>query len=330
MPSTAISVVILTLNEEATIGRCLDSITNQRFPKDEFEIVIVDGYSTDRTREIAESYNSKILLESRHTFGYARNLGVSSTKGEHVAFISADAWAEPDWLANIHKTLSAQEAVGVVGRQVPITSPGWVSKIRSAGFKRTYHKKARWMGKGDNFSTVNCVYTREVILESGGFDESLPTCEDQDLAHRILQTGLKIIYDPKVIVHHDAEESLVEICKKTFRQGIGEGICSSRHQVWSERLFLSILLLLMLLASPLVLIIGFPMILTNLFLGILVSIFLLEITRYALEVFRETRDWRAFLGSYIYFPSVAIVELLGFLIGRLVAHRIPTVTDSPK
>jgi len=319
----------LTLNEEATIGRCLDSIVNQRYPRTEFEIIVVDGHSIDRTREIAKNYNSEILLENKHTFGHARNLGVHSAKGKYIAFVSSDAWAEPDWLTNVHKAISTQETAGIVGKQIPITSTSWVSKIRSARFKETYSDESRRMGKGDNFSTVNCTYTRKAIVESGGFDESLPACEDQDLAHRILQNGLKIIYDPNVTVHHAAEESLVKICTKTFRQGIGEGVCNSRYQVWSGKLYLSILLLIALATFPLALAASFSRSLTSLLLGSLISLFLLVMTFYATRVFQETRDWRTFLGTYVYYPSVAIAELLGFLIGRLIAYKFPTVTGSP-
>ncbi len=324
LPPT-ISVVVLTLNEEATISSCLESITNQHFPKSKFETVIVDGGSEDRTREIAGHYTSKIIVESRHTFGHARNLGVQSARGKYAAFISADAWAEPDWLTNICKAFSSQETAGVVGRQVPITSPGWVSKIRSIGFKRTYSGEAKPMRMGDNFSTVNSAYAKNAILSSGGFDEAIPACEDQDQAHRILQSGFRIIYDPSVIVHHVAEDSLQEIIKKTFRQGIGEGICSSRYQVWSGRLYLSIILLLTLMSLPLALTAGSLRSVAGIMFGSLITLLLLSMTCLAARAFQETRDWRTFLGSYLYYPSVAIAELLGFLLGRLTAHKFPSV-----
>ena len=321
----AISVVVLTLNEEKTIARCLDSIMNQRLSESKFETIVVDGGSEDQTRKIAEHYTSRILLESRHTFGYARNLGIRSARGEYVAFISADAWAEPNWLTNICKALSSQETAGVVGRQVPITSPRWVSKIRSIAFKRTYNGEARPMKRGDNFSTVNSAYVKRAILDSGGFDEALPACEDQDLAHRILQTGLRITYDPSVTVHHAAEDSLQGILKKTLRQGIGEGICSSRYQVWSGRLYLAILILLAMMSLTLALTTDSFRSVAGIIFSSMIALFLLSMTSVAIRVFQETRDWKAFLGSYLYYPSVAIAELLGFAFGRLTAHRFPSV-----
>ncbi len=327
--SPTVSVVVLTLNEEATVDRCLESIINQRFPDNRFEIVVVDGNSTDKTREIAGRYTPKVLVEDRHNFGYARNLGVHSAKGRYVAFISADAWAEPGWLEGIHSTLSSRELAGLVGRQVPITYHNWVSKIRSSRFKKTYTDKPGQMKKGDNFSTVNCAYTIEAILKNGGFDETLPACEDQDLAHRILQSNLKIIYDPTVTVHHAAEESLGEICKKTFRQGIGEGICSSRYQIWSEKLYFSVLLLAIPIIFPLALLTGIPQILVESVAKSLAGLFLLALTWNALQVIRETRDWRTLLGTYIYYPAVALAELSGFLIGRLTAHDYPIVKRPP-
>ncbi len=320
--------MVLTLNEEATIGKCLDSIADQDFSKGGVEIIVVDGESTDGTREIAERYTSKILVESRHTFGYARNLGVHSAEGRYVAFMSADAWAEPDWLRNIHRRLSSGGLEGVVGRQLPIVSSDWVSKIRGAGFKRAYPDEARHMGNGDNFSTVNCTYVRETILENGGFDEVLPACEDQDLAHKMLQADVKIVYDPDVTVHHVAEDSLMEIVRKTFRQGIGEGVCNSRYKVWTGRLFLSVLLVLMLAGVPLALLIGFPLSSIGIVLGSLIVLSFAALTGQAVEIFRATKDWRTLLGTYIYYPSVAAAELLGFLIGRLTAQKFPTVKDT--
>jgi len=324
----AISIIVLTLNEEKNIGRCLDSIMNQDLPKDRVEIIVVDGDSEDRTREIAEKYTSKILIEKKHNFGYARNLGVRSAAGDYIVFISADAWADNGWLKNIQNTLSEEEIDGVVGKQIPVTaSSSWVSRIRSAGFQETYGNDPYMMIRGDNFSTVNCAYKKRAILEVGGFDESLPACEDQDLAHRVLCRGGRIVYNPEVIVHHAAEDSLKEILRKTLRQGVGEGVCSARHQIWENRLYLSILLLTLMIL-PSILLYIFPETPLLVYLGSIIALVFLATTWYRLRVLKSTNDIGMLLGAYLYYPLVGAAELLGFLIGRVTVNRYPSKENS--
>ena len=96
-------------NGESMIGKCIESLWNQDYPKDRYEIIIVDNDSKDGTAEVIKRYPAKYVLEDKiHTSYGARNTGARHAKGELRAFCDADETAEKQWL----KTLVAGLADG--------------------------------------------------------------------------------------------------------------------------------------------------------------------------------------------------------------------------
>jgi glycosyltransferase involved in cell wall biosynthesis len=98
-----VSVQICTLNEEANIGACLETVA----ANDPQEIVVIDGGSRDRTVEIAEGFGARILAPGRLGLGPSRRLGYQSTSCDYTAFVDADDRLSPDWLATMVRELEA-------------------------------------------------------------------------------------------------------------------------------------------------------------------------------------------------------------------------------
>ena len=96
-----ISVIMLTYNREALVGRAIESVLNQTFT--DFEYLIIDNGSTDRSGTIADEYAAKdsrirVIRRERGNIGSGRNTGLDAARGEYIAFIDDDDWCEPDFL----------------------------------------------------------------------------------------------------------------------------------------------------------------------------------------------------------------------------------------
>lgn len=115
-----ISVVIPSFNEEERIERCLQSISKQSIPRDQYEVIVVDGGSKDRTREIAEKYADLVFIQSSPKVGGARNDGAVRAKGSIIATTDADTILPSDWLERIEKGFSDPRVVMLYGPVWPI------------------------------------------------------------------------------------------------------------------------------------------------------------------------------------------------------------------
>ncbi|WP_018212550.1 glycosyltransferase family 2 protein [Desulfitobacterium hafniense] len=109
----AISVIMLTYNRENLVGRAIESILYQTFC--DFEFILVDNGSTDRSGFICDSYAMKdprirVIHRERGNIGSGRNTGLDAAKGEYIAFIDDDDYAEPDFLEFLYNLVSENDA----------------------------------------------------------------------------------------------------------------------------------------------------------------------------------------------------------------------------
>ena len=97
----AVSIVVPVYNVEAYLEKCLDSLVNQNF--DNYEVIIVNDGSTDKSKEIAQRYENKysnvVLIDQKNKgLGGARNTGIEAVKGEYILFVDSDDYIHPDTL----------------------------------------------------------------------------------------------------------------------------------------------------------------------------------------------------------------------------------------
>ena len=116
-----VSVIIPCRNEEKFIGKCLDSIIAQDYPKDKIEILVVDGRSTDRTREVVEGYTQrypfiKILDNSKRITPVAMNIGIREAKGDVIILVNAHSILDKNFLKYNFQYLNKTNADAVGGR----------------------------------------------------------------------------------------------------------------------------------------------------------------------------------------------------------------------
>ncbi len=195
MQKPRISVVIPAFNEEGYLPKVLESLEMQTF--NDFEVIVVDGASTDRTRDIAAKHG-KVVIEKRKGIGLARNIGVAHAKGELLFFTNADTSLSPSVLDVYAKAFDKRELVAATGPLVPIEE--------TTKFIRFWYKFASvwlaklsfWLGRpaiaGSNFSVRKSAFEKV-----GGFDTSFDTYEDLDLTMRLRNAG-EIAYINEAIV----------------------------------------------------------------------------------------------------------------------------------
>jgi len=189
-----ISVIIPALNEEKSIENCLISIENQDF--DDFEIIVVDGSSRDRTVEIAEKY-ARVIKQRSSTIGGARREGAMAASGDTLAFTDADSIADCSWLSRINDNMRRYDlSVGPVyfyennfGAAVVQLWRRMHSIERLFGFYRIL---------GPNMGIKRDVY---MSVEGHG-DISL--LEDYDFSNKVAKGRIRSKYDKKQIVYTSA------------------------------------------------------------------------------------------------------------------------------
>src|SRR5262245_34577902 len=166
MSGPEVSVIIPAVNEERVIGLCLESIAQESFPRDRYEVIVVDNGSRDRTFQIAESYAGRISLRIIEKAGVRisalRNLGAQAAHGDILAFLDADCLAPKDWLAQI-AALGMRAGSGVAGAHY-LLPPGstWVG--------RTWHhyQEASKAGEVSHIPAGDLVMRREDFDRIGG------------------------------------------------------------------------------------------------------------------------------------------------------------------
>jgi len=222
--SLSVSIVVPFLNAGKTLRKLLISLLNQDFPKLAYEIVLVDDGSSDGSLEtISDLVKSSIVrikivrvLENKGCF-HARNKGVKASEGEIIAFIDSDEIPDKMWLRRLVEPLfESKEVFGVCGKVITDAHKTLILPVVTAPIGATS------ISRGVVFAgTGNVAYRKSTLLEIGGFDEAFdPKWRgDSDLCLRVLERGLKIIYEPDAIVYHPVrEQSLGEIWKEGFKR----------------------------------------------------------------------------------------------------------------
>lgn len=211
----ALSVVIPTYSRRESLHRCLDSLTAQVDPPP-FEVIVVDDGSTDDTVEMLARYRPRYPLQvlSRERAGpaAARNLGAAEAKGEYLLFIDDDVVAHPRLLAVHLYTHRAEPKAVTLGPMMPPVGerlPSWVrweQEVLDKQYKAML--EGLWGPTPRQFYTANASLARRHFQSAGGFDPSYKRAEDVELGYRLLDLGLRFVFQPDAVVTHYAGRTL--------------------------------------------------------------------------------------------------------------------------
>jgi len=212
-----VSVIITTKNEEKNIENCLKSIIRQTYKN--IEIILVDNYSTDKTREIARKYTDKIYLKGPERSAQ-RNYGAQKAKGKYFLFLDADMILSP---RVVEECVQKCEREGYIALYIPerIIGKGFWIKVRD--FERQFYT-------GTVIDAVRFI-RKDVFFKAGIYDETLTGPEDWDLDRRIRQLG-KVSMVKSPLYHNEGKFNIREYIskKKYYMVGVIKYI-----QKWGEK-----------------------------------------------------------------------------------------------
>jgi len=205
-----ISVIIPTLNSENTIHDTLSSIFLNNFPRESYEVIVVDNGSIDNTMKVVRGFPAKLFSCPRKGQAPARNRGLQEARGDIICFTDSDVIVPRNWLEKVARFLKDHPEVDGMGGRVFPPSKGhknlihkWVGEIyyEDQDFPKEI-TKSRFLSYRGSLYSANCSYRREVLLSQNGFDETLWDGNDIDLCWRLILKGKNLIFNPDIKVTH--------------------------------------------------------------------------------------------------------------------------------
>lgn len=223
----SISIIIPTKDEKPVISRCLDSILNTDYPRNKMDIIIIDGMSTDGTREVASEYSTRHpslikVLDQNDPKGKpgALNIGLKNSRGEVIAVFDADSVPDKNTLLNAASYFKETSVVAVQGSTSSINEDeNMLTKIAAKEENAWF----RLLIQGrDNLRlfvpiTGSCQFIRRTAIEElGGWDEGC-LAEDVDVAAKLLERGYTVKYATDVHSQQETPSSLKGLINQRVR-----------------------------------------------------------------------------------------------------------------
>lgn len=226
-----LSVIVPIYNEEKYISKCIDSILEQDYPKNDLEVVLVDGMSTDKTREIVAEYTAKypfirLIDNPKKIVPYAMNSGIKASKGDIIIRLDGHVEYPNNYFSALVKNLKALDAdnVGALCETLPCGPSAKELAIAEA--------LSSSFGMGNSYFRIGCnevrqvdtvpfgCFKREVFDKVGLYDNELIRNQDDELNGRIIKSGGKIYLIPSIVTKYFARDKIGKVKKMFYQYGL--------------------------------------------------------------------------------------------------------------
>jgi GT2 family glycosyltransferase len=201
-----LSVIIPTFNRPAQLANCLRALTEQDYPADSFEVIVVDDGSELPVDPLVRQYRNRIDIKAARTTNggpaAARNHGARIARGRFLAFTDDDCAPGAGWVSALMTALRANPEALIGGgiRNALVENPFSVASQLILDFVHDYSR--RHPESLRFFPSNNMALAAEHFRELGGFNLQFRTSEDRDLCDRWSDTGRQLVYAPEAFVYH--------------------------------------------------------------------------------------------------------------------------------
>src|SRR3990172_10127958 len=191
-----ISVIVPAYNAQKTIHQSIEALLAQEYPKERYEVIIIDDGSSDGTADVVKAYPVKYMHQRNQGPATARNAGAREAGGEIMLFTDSDCVPFANWIAEMVKPFEDKEVVAVKGAYKN-KQKSMVARFAQLEFEERFEmlKKAESIDMVDTYSAG---YRRDLFMAAGGFDASFPVAnnEDTELSYRLSVLGHKMVFNP--------------------------------------------------------------------------------------------------------------------------------------
>jgi O-antigen biosynthesis protein len=239
-----VSVVICSLNGEATIRDCLEGCTQLDYP--DYEVIVIDDGSTDATAAIARQYGVRVLSTPNRGLSNARNTGLELATGSIVAYTDDDARPDPHWLTYLVHAFAHSDHVAVGGPNIPPPGDGLVAHCVSNAPGGPMHVLVS-DSEAEHIPGCNMAFRREALEAIRGFDPRYRAAgDDVDLCWRLQERGWTIGFHAGAMVWHHRRNSVRTYWRQQKGYGRAEALLERKwparyngagHLAWTGHLY---------------------------------------------------------------------------------------------
>lgn len=243
-----VSIILCTYNEEKTVGEAVESLLNQSYPKDKYEIIAIDDCSSDKTCEVLFKYPFKLIKKKKNEgIASSRNIGLKLAKGEIYVCFDGDCVANKNWLKHLVKTYIKNPSIaGVCGAVYPYDeskigsrflqdlgegNPYFFDSKKSDNpiSRFIYYVKRKSNGALNNKSQLVCSmpgsnssFKTKVLKEVGGWDETSRLAEDTVISRKIFRKykDRAFLFNKKAKLKHRHPSDFFNQLKRKYKKGI--------------------------------------------------------------------------------------------------------------
>lgn len=258
-----LSVICPIYNEESRIEACILSILAQDYPKEDMEVLFVDGQSSDRTREIIAKYMQdyafiRLLDNPKRIAPSALNIGIRASSGDIIMRLDAHAKYPDNYFSLLVNKLKQTGAdnVGGVCRTLPAKDTAICRAIANAMSSPFGMGNSHFRIGANHEMWVDTVpfgcFRRELFDKVGLFDEELVRNQDDEFNGRIVKNGGKILLLPQVVIDYFARDTISKTAKMFYQYGLFKPLVNKKlHKPTTLRQFFPPLFLAGLIAGGL-------------------------------------------------------------------------------
>src|SRR5690242_10281796 len=223
-----VSVVVCSYNSERTMEACLASLEVLNYP--DYEVIVVNDGSTDRTLEIAERFPyCRIISQPNKGLSVARNVGAEAATGEIVAYTDSDCVADPDWLTYLVAKMEASNLAACGGPNFPPPEDSLVPAAVAVSPGGPTHVLIS-DEVAEHIAGCNMAFRRDALMALGGFDPVYRAAgDDVDICWRFQDAGHAIGFSPAAIVWHFRRNTVQAYLKQQRGYGKAEALVYAKH-----------------------------------------------------------------------------------------------------